>query len=74
MTHIESRRDYVVARLAVRILKRRIRNFRKRLVAEYDPIAYYSTLYDTALTSAQLDGFCVEVLEWEAQPKRHAAA
>ncbi len=70
--HSTSRRDYVTARIAVRILKRRIREFRRRLLAEYDPIAYYSTLYDIALTSAQLDGFCVQVLEWKTQLKHHA--
>lgn len=64
-SHVNSRREYVVAKFAVRKLKRAMRDFRRSLLAETDPIAYYSILADIVFAQAQLDEFCAQMGEWE---------
>ncbi len=57
--------EYVVAKLAVRKLERAMRDFRKRLLAETDPIAYYTLLTDISLAQARLDDLCTQIGEWK---------
>lgn len=64
-SHISSRREYVLAKLAIRNLRRTIRDLRERLIVETNPIDYYCALADAATAEAQLDDFCVQIGEWE---------
>ncbi len=68
------RRRYAGAKLAATELRRRLRYFRRQLLAETDPIAYYSTLLDTALAQAQLDECRGQISEEERTQLRHRAA
>ncbi len=64
-SQITSRREYVVAKLAVRKQTRAIRDLYKRLSPETDPIAYYSLLTDIFSAKAQLAKLYAEIKEWE---------
>ncbi len=64
-SQITSRREYVVAKLAVRRQTRAIRNLYQRLSPETDPITYYSFLSDIFSTKAQLAKLYAEIREWE---------
>jgi len=63
--NIGNRKNYVVAKLAVRKLTRTIRDIRKQLLVETNPIDYYRALADAATAEAQLDDYCVQIGEWE---------
>ncbi len=71
---ISTRREYAGAKLAARELRRRLRYFRRQLLAATDPIAYYATLIDTALAQAQLDECRGQIGEWERTQVRRRAA
>ncbi len=64
-SQIGSRREYVLAKLAVRRQKRSIRDLYKQLLPETDPIAYYSVLTDIFSVKAQLVKLYAEIREWE---------
>ncbi len=66
-SEITNRREYVVAKLAVRRQKRAIRDLYKRLLRETDPIAYYSLLSDIFSAKAQLVKLYAEIREWETR-------
>ncbi len=68
------RRGYTGAKLAARELRRRLRYFRRQLLAATDPIAYYTTLMDTALAQAQLDECRAQIREYARIQVRHRAA
>ncbi len=66
-SQITSRREYVVAKLAVRRKTRAIRDLYKQLLRETDPIAYYSLLSDIFSAKAQLVKLYGEIREWETR-------
>ncbi len=66
-SQIGSRREYVLAKLAVRRQKRSIRDLYKQLLPETDPIAYYSVLTDIFSVKAQLVKLYAEIREWETR-------
>ncbi len=64
---ITCRREYVIAKLAVRKQTRAIRDLYKRLLPETDPITYYSLLSDIFSAKAQLAKLYAEIREWETR-------
>ncbi len=64
---ITCRREYVIAKLAVRRQTRAIRDLYKRLLPETDPITYYSLLSEIFSAKVQLVKLYAEIREWETR-------
>ncbi len=63
--HIENRREYVLAKVAITRLRHAIRDLHDRLPSQSDPLAYKATLIELAEVERELDHNWGLVADWK---------